>query len=417
RSCRSYGNRCARPGDAMIKTERELAVLGGQPLFTHPLHVGRPNIPDRAAVLKRIAASLDRAWLTNDGPLVRELEAKLSDYIGVRHCVAMANATVAMEVLARALELTGEVIVPAFTFIATPHAFSWLGLQPVFCDVNRSTHMIDVRSAERMITERTSAIAAVHLWGGAADVEALDDLATRHNLALVYDSAHALGASAHGKRVGGFGDAEVFSFHATKFFNTFEGGAVTTNNDGLAERLRLLRNFGFAGYDNVIAHGTNAKLSEAHAAMGLTMIEHVEALSDRNGITWRRYAEALPHPGVKLLRPIETNSSNYQYVVCEVTDDAPLTRDQLLNVLWQENVRARRYFFPGCHRTEPYAGANQTLPVTEEIAARVLVLPAGALITADEIAKVVHLIERAFENAARLRDRLPEYMPPGAFKA
>ncbi len=401
----------------MIKTERELAALGGEPLFAQPLHVGRPNIPDRAAVLTRIAASLDRAWLTNDGPLVRELEAKLAGYIGVRHCVAMANATVAMEVLARALELKGEVIVPAFTFIATPHAFAWLGLKPVFCDVDRATHMIDVHSAARMISERTSAIAAVHLWGGAADVEALEALASRHNLALVYDSAHALGASARGRRIGGFGDAEVVSFHATKFFNTFEGGAVTTNNDALAERLRLLRNFGFAGYDNVIALGTNAKLSEAHAAMGLTMIEHVDGLSERNGITWRRYSEALRHPGVKLIRPDDPGSSNYQYVVCEVTDDAPLTRDQLLNALWQENVRARRYFFPGCHRTDPYAAANQSLPVSEEIAARVLVLPAGALITADEIAKVAGLIESAFESADRLRGRLPEYMPPGAFKA
>ena len=368
-------------------------------------------------MLTRIAASLDRAWLTNDGPLVRELEAKLADYIGVRYCVAMANATVAMEVLARALELKGEVIVPGFTFIATPHAFAWLGLKPVFCDVDRATHMIDVRSAERMITERTSAIAGVHLWGGAADVTGLEALAERNNLALVYDSAHALGASAQGKRVGGFGDAEVFSFHATKFFNTFEGGAVTTNDDALAERLRLLRNFGFAGYDNVIAHGTNAKLSEAHAAMGLTMIEHVDGLSERNAITWRRYAEALRHPGVQLVTPSDPASSNYQYVVCEVADNAPLTRDQLLNVLWQENVRARRYFFPGCHRTEPYAVTNESLPVTEEIAGRVLVLPAGALITADEIAKVTGLIESAFDSADRLRDRLPEYMPPGAFKA
>ena len=401
----------------MIKRAADFACMGGAPVFAEPLHVGRPNIPDKAAVIARIEASLDRGWLTNDGPLVRELEEKLAAYLGVSHCVAMANATVALEVVARALSLRGEVIVPAFTFVATAHAFSWLGLKPVFCDVHRATHMIDVAAAAAAITPRTSAIAAVHLWGNACDVEGLADLARQHQLALVYDAAHALGAAAAGKRVGTFGSAEVFSFHATKFFNTFEGGAVTTNDGELAARLRLMRNFGFAGYDNVIALGTNAKLSEAHAAMGLTMIEHVDELSARNRSTWHRYAGAIPQTGLKLVRPLRADGSNYQYVVCEVTDEAPLTRDQLLNVLWQENVRARRYFFPGCHRTEPYASLQQKLPVTEEIAARVLVLPAGAQMSEDDIERVVALIQAAFACADELREALPAYLPPGAFKA
>jgi dTDP-4-amino-4,6-dideoxygalactose transaminase len=402
----------------VIKPLEQFAVMGGTPLFPQPLHVGRPNIPDKKAVLKRIEDSLERGWLTNDGPLVRELEDELASYIGVAHCVAMANATVAMEVLARALNLQGEVIVPGFTFIATAHAFSWLGLTPVFCDVDRDTHMIDVASAERAITPRTSAIAAVHLWGSACDVDALDDLARRRNLALVYDAAHALGASANGRKVGSFGNAEVFSFHATKFFNTFEGGAVTTNDAALAERLRLLRNFGFAGYDNVVTLGTNAKLSEAHAAMGLTMIEHVDELSARNRETWRRYADMLGSiDALELIEPGHATESNYQYVVCEVKEGAPLTRDQLLNVLWQENVRARRYFFPGCHRTPPYASAHTSLPVTDDVATRVLVLPAGAQISGKEIAQVVGLIAGALECADQLRDHLPQLMPPGAFKA
>ncbi len=400
-----------------MKTQVEqFAVLGGSPLFDQPLHVGRPNIPDKQAVLARIEASLDRGWLTNDGPLVRELEGALADYLGVGHCVAMANATVAMEVLARALGLKGEVIVPGFTFIATAHAFSWLGLQPVFCDIDRETHMIDVRSAEKLIGPRTSAIVGVHLWGSACDVDALDALAARHNIPVIYDSAHALGAVVGTRRVGGFGSAEVFSFHATKFFNTFEGGAVTTNDAELAARLRLMRNFGFAGYDNVVALGTNAKLSEAHAAMGLTMIEHLEELSTANQHTWERYAGTTQHSGLRMLQPRAGCRSNYQYVVFEVTDEAPLTRDQLLNVLWHENVRARRYFFPGCHRTEPYATTAVSLPVTEAVADRALVLPAGALMTEAEIGKVAGLIARAFACGEQLRTRLPAYMPPGAFK-
>jgi dTDP-4-amino-4,6-dideoxygalactose transaminase len=401
------------------KSISDLAVLGGRPLFAVPLHVGRPNVPDKQAVLARIGEALDRKWLTNDGPLVRELEKRLADYLKVPHCVAMANGTVALEVLARALNLSGEVVVPAFTFIATPHALAWMNIEPVFCDVDPVTHCIDVISAESAISTRTTAIVAVHLWGTACDVAALDAFANRNKLPLIYDAAHAMGATVQSTRVGNFGTAEVFSFHATKFFNTFEGGAVTTSDADLAARLRLLRNFGFAGYDEVVALGTNAKLSEAHAAMGLAMIERVDQLMDRNAATWARYSDALRgDAALRLLGPRDGYGSNYQYVVCEVTDQAPLTRDQLLNVLWQENVRARRYFFPGCHLTPPYILRQQpALPVTEKLAERVLVLPAGAGITEKEIDDVLALLSFALDHAAELKQRLPQRLPPGAFKA
>jgi dTDP-4-amino-4,6-dideoxygalactose transaminase len=403
----------------MKQTVSELAVLGGKPWFDQPLHVGRPNVPDKDAVLARIGDALDRNWLTNDGPLVRELETRLADYLKVPHCVAMANGTVALEALARALNLTGEVVVPAFTFIATAHAFAWMGIEPIFCDVDADTHCIDASSVESVISTRTSAIVAVHLWGSACAVDALAELAARCRLPIIYDAAHAMGATVRGTRVGNFGTAEVFSFHATKFFNTFEGGAVTTHDAALAERLRLLRNFGFAGYDEVVALGTNAKLSEAHAAMGLSLIEHLDTLLDRNAATWARYADALRgNSALRLLGPHDGYGSNYQYVVCEVTSDARLTRDQLLNVLWHENVRARRYFFPGCHRTPPYILRRQpALPVTEQLADRVLVLPAGASITEAEIDGVLALLDFALTNAQQLKDKLPEHMPAGAFKA
>jgi dTDP-4-amino-4,6-dideoxygalactose transaminase len=396
-----------------------LAVLGGPPSFAEPLHVGRPNVPDVDNVLGRVRQALERAWLTNDGPLVRELEQKLARYLGVPHCVAMSNGTAAMEVVARALNLTGEVIVPAFTFIATPHAFAWLGLEPVFCDIDPETHTIDAQAAEQLISSRTSAIVGVHLWGRACNVTALQQLADRHHIALIYDAAHAMGASFGKQRVGNFGTAEVFSFHATKFFNTFEGGAVTTKDAALAARLRLLRNFGFAGYDEIVALGTNAKLSEAHAAMGLALVEHLDKLIDRNAHAWVRYAESLRGlNGCKLMQVQDGYGSNYQYVVVELDDDFPLTRDQLLQVLWQENVRARRYFFPGCHRVQPYVSRRQpSLPVTEVVTDRVLVLPAGATISDDEIDGVVQLIRLACDQATVLRERLPATVPSGGFKA
>jgi dTDP-4-amino-4,6-dideoxygalactose transaminase len=331
----------------------------------------------------------------------------------------MANGTAAMEVVARALNLTGEIIVPAFTFIATPHAFAWLGLEPVFCDIDPATHTIDARAAEQLISSRTSAIVGVHLWGRACDVVGLDQIAARHHIALIYDAAHALGASFGKQRVGSFGTAEVFSFHATKFFNTFEGGAVTTRDAALAARLRLLRNFGFAGYDDIVALGTNAKLSEAHAAMGLAMVEHLDGLIDRNAQSWVHYADALRGlSGCKLMQVQDGYGSNYQYVVVEVGDEFPLTRDQLLQVLWQENVRARRYFFPGCHRVQPYVSRQQpSLPVTEAATDRVLVFPSGASISDDEINSVVQLIRLACDQAAHLRELLPATIPPGGFKA
>jgi dTDP-4-amino-4,6-dideoxygalactose transaminase len=261
-------------------------------------------------------------------------------------------------------------------------------------------------------------MAAVHLWGSACDVEALEAMAARHDLPVIYDAAHALGATAGSVRVGNFGVAEVFSFHATKFFNTFEGGAVTTNDTALAAELRLLRNFGFAGYDHVVAAGTNAKLSEVHAAMGLALLDNIDTLLAANRQAWQRYANALrDRPELYVLQPRAGSGSNYQYVVCEVTEAAPLTRDQLLQVLWQENVRARRYFFPGCHRGAPYAARAQALPVTERLAEHVLVLPAGATITAAQIDAVADTIDLAFAGADALRRHLPAQLPPGALKA
>ncbi len=403
----------------MKQSVRDLAVLGGAPMFARPLHVGQPNIPDKAAVLALIGAALDRSWLTNDGPLVRDLEKRLADYLKVPHCVAMANGTVALEVLARALDLSGEVVVPAFTFIATAHAFSWVGVEPVFCDVDPQTHAIDVASAEQAISMRTSAIVAVHLWGTACDVEAVDALGARAKLPVIYDAAHAMGASVGSTRVGNFGTAEVFSFHATKFFNTFEGGAITTSDADLAARLRLLRNFGFAGYDDIVTLGTNAKLSEAHAAMGLSLIDGLDHLLDRNAATWVRYADSLRSSEVlRLLGPRDGYGCNYQYVVCEVSDASPLTRDQLLSLLWAENVRARRYFFPGCHRTPPYIMRRQAaLPVTEDLSNRVLVLPAGATIREAEIDGVLELLGFALDHADELKARVPERLPPGALQA
>ena len=403
----------------MKRTVQQLAVMGGAPAFAQPLHVGRPNIGDRAALQNRINGALDRRWLTNDGPLVRELEAKLADYLGVAHAMAVCNATVGMEVLARALALSGQVAVPAFTFIATPHAYSWLGLEPLFCDVDAATHTLDANDVAGALTAGVSAIMAVHLWGGICDVPALSTVAQKQGVPLLFDAAHAFASSLHGVRAGGFGNAEVFSFHATKFFNTFEGGLITTNDDDLARELRLMRNFGISGYDAVDTYGTNAKMNEVCAAMGLTSLEAVPQLLALNKSRAEQYGAQLAGlSGLRVVAPAMRGSSNHQYFVIEIGSAAALTRDQLMALLWSENVRARRYFFPGCHRTPPYAGNNQrALPVTDRLVEEVLVLPTGGSVSEEEVAIICDLIRLALSNGDRLAGVLPASLPPGAVQA
>lgn len=320
----------------------DLAIFGGAPAFDEKLHVGRPNIGDRKRLLERINDLLDRRWLSNTGPYVREFEQRVADMLGVKHCIAMCNGTVALEIAFRAAGLNGEVIVPSFTFIATAHALQWQEITPVFCDIDPHTHNMDPRQVERMITPRTTGIVGVHVWGRPCDVEALTEIAHRHNLTLLFDAAHAFGCSYKGQMIGNFGDAEVFSFHATKFFNTFEGGAVVTNDDDLAAKIRLMKNFGFTWYDKVDYIGTNGKMNEVSAAMGLTSLESMDEFIAANYRNYNQYHQELADvPAVHLLVYDDKEKCNYQYVVLEVDEAVTLVdRDQLVDILFAENVLA-----------------------------------------------------------------------------
>ncbi len=391
----------------------DLAVFGGPQAFAETLHVGRPNVGDRAALLARINDLLDRRWLTNNGPFVQEFEQRAAELMDVKHCIAMCNATIALEIAIRALGMTGEVIIPSFTFVATAHALQWQEITPVFCDIDPATHTIDPRQIERMITPRTSGVIGVHLWGQTCDAEAIEEICRRRKLKLLFDAAHAFGNSRAGRMVGGFGDAEVFSFHATKFFNTFEGGAVTTNDDELAKKMRLMKNFGFAGYDNVIYIGTNGKMSEMAAAMGLTSFESMDEFISTNRRNYEVYRrETRDIPGVRLMQYDEAERCNYQYIVFEIDRAATkISRNDLIKILWAENVIARRYFYPGCHRMEPYRSyyphAGLLLETTEEVCERVLLLPNGTAVGENEIKQICQIIRLAVEHAAEATARLP----------
>ena len=278
------------------------AIFGGTAQFEETLHVGRPNIGDRQRLLERVNKMLDRRWLSNEGPYEKQFENEVQKLTGVKHCIAMCNGTIALEIAVRALGMTGEVIVPAFTFVATAHCLQWQEITPVFCDIIPGTYSMDPDSVEKLITPKTTGIIGVHCFGVPCDVDRLKVVAERHNLRLLFDAAHAFGVTHNRSFIGNFGDAEVFSFHATKFVNSFEGGAIVTNDDDLAQRIRLMKNFGFDRLDSVVYLGTNGKMNEACAAMGLTSLESMDRFKERNKANFLLYQSMLNEiPGCRQL--------------------------------------------------------------------------------------------------------------------
>jgi dTDP-4-amino-4,6-dideoxygalactose transaminase len=363
-----------------------------------PLHVGCPNIGDRSVFLERVNKILDRRWLSNNGPVVQEFEQKVSEILGVKHALAMCNATAAIEIACRALGLKGEVIIPSYTFIATAHALQWQEITPVFCDLDPMTHNIDPEKIDRLITPRTTGIIGVHIWGRGCETEAIEGIASRRGLKVMFDASHGFACSKGGRMIGTFGECEVFSFHATKFINSLEGGVVTTNNSDLANRMRMMTNFGFTGYDRVEYLGINGKMNEISAAMGLTNIESMAKIVEINRRNYDAYRTGLTGiPGISLISYDPSERCNYQYVVIEVDPAvSPRCRDEIVVALHKENIMARRYFWPGCHQMEPYRSlqpnAGLLLPETERIAARVIILPTGQAVDVKSVQRVCNKI-------------------------
>lgn len=390
-----------------------LAIFGAAPAFTQQLHVGRPNIGNREQFLARVNEILDSRWFSNHGKFAIELESRIAKQVGVTHCIVACNATIALELLIRAVGMRGEVIVPSFTFVATAHALQWQEVTPVFADIDPETHCLDSAAVEKMITPRTTGIIGVHVWGEPCAVDTLHSLATQHKLQLIFDAAHAFGCAHRGRMIGSFGHAEVFSFHATKFVNTFEGGAIVTDDGDLAAKLRLMQNFGFSGYDNVIYLGTNGKMSEVCAAMGLTSLDSLDEFVEHNRanyMAYRHHTESIP--GLKIFQIDESEKRNFQYVVAEVEDTAGLSRDELIDTLHAENIVARKYFYPGVHRMEPYRSnfphAGLLLPHTETLCKKILVLPTGTAVSSKDVERICTIIDTAVRNAPSVRRRLSE---------
>lgn len=389
----------------------DFALFGGPKEFPEVLLVGRPNTGDRATFYARLDQILDSGRLTTAGPMVQQFEERVAEIAGTKHCIATCNGTIALEVMIRAAGLTGEVIVPSMTYVATAHAVRYLGLTPVFADLNPATGCIDPEAVEDLITPRTSAIIGVHLWGQPCDTTQLAKLAEAHGLTLFFDAAHGVACTLADRPIGSFGLAEMFSFHATKVANAFEGGAIVTSDDEFARRARMTHNFGWTeGFATAFA-GTNAKMTEAAAAMGLTSLEALDVAVAANYSNYERYSAGLAGiPGVTVHRYDEHNRNNYQYLTVMVNEEEHgLPRDTLLDVLRAENVIAQRYFSPCVHQLEPYRTERpRRLPATERMSAQVMSLPTGPSVTPEQITQLCALIRTAVEHGPEIAARRRE---------
>ena len=393
------------------KALSDLAINGGPVTFATPKLFGRPNLPDLDGLMSELQGTLSSGWLSNGGPKLAQFEGLLEDTTGATYCVATDNGTAALQLTARALGMRGRVIVPSFTFVATAHALKWQHIEPVFVDVDPISHCIDVAAVEAHLQNGTiDGVCGVHLWGNLCNTSALAALSARYGVPVFYDAAHALACTdSTGIRVGNHGSAEIISFHATKFINACEGGAILTNDRLLAERLRRLRNFGFDDAGDSQMCGVNAKLSELGATVGLHSLRHLDRIVATNRRNLARYRTNLRGlAGIRIVAPTDPDNANCQYVVADVAAaEAGVTREQLMSYLRAEGVLVKAYFTPPCHQSTAYRNTTDVaLPVTEDLAGRLICLPTGLAMSpedVDKICELIHFIVRVSRKNARIQ--------------
>lgn len=362
------------------------------------IQVTRPYLPPLEELLPLLHKIWDSRVLTNGGPLHAELERELCDYLGVPYVALVNNGTLALILALKAADLSGEVITTPFTFVATANALRWCGLDPVFVDIDPHTMNIDPHRVRAAITEKTSAILAVHVYGNPCDVDELEKIATENNLKLIYDSAHAFGVRCHCGSVLKHGDLSVMSFHATKVFNTFEGGAIVCKDAQLKSTIDRLKNFGLVSENELIGIGLNAKMSELNAAVGLIQLRHVDQIIATRRAIHEAYCAALEGcEGIQLPKtPIQINS-NYAYFPILVRTEYPLSRDELATYLSQYGIYTRKYFYPlvtDFKSNKRYTFAtNADLQNAKNVSERVLCLPIYPDLTKQVITQIANLIK------------------------
>ncbi|MBQ8739405.1 MAG: DegT/DnrJ/EryC1/StrS family aminotransferase [Clostridia bacterium] len=363
-----------------------------------PINVTRSSMPLFEEFCEEIKELWDSHWLTNMGKKHKQLQTELEKYLNVPHVTLYTNGHLALEnvLAALGLEKGGEIITTPFTFASTTHAIVRCGFTPVFCDVNDKDYTMDVTKIESLITDKTVAILPVHVYGNMCNVEEIDKIAKKHNLKVIYDAAHAFGVTYNGVSSASFGDASMFSFHATKVFNTIEGGAVTFGDDNLVQILNDIKNFGIRGPEDVEYIGGNAKMNEFQASMGICNLRHIdEELAKRKRAVEHYRSRLSGVDGIKLCPEQDGVVSNYAYFPV-VFDGYKYTRDDVFSMLREKDIIARKYFYPltnafACYKNFPNAGEDKT-PVAKHIAHRVLTLPLYADLTNEEIDQICDII-------------------------
>ncbi len=357
------------------------------------INVTRSSMPSYEEYCKAIKPIFESRWLTNMGPLHNEFMDKVGSYLGVDNASLFTNGHLALCVAIRALGLTGEIITTPFTFASTTHAIVDCGLTPVFCDVNPDTYTIDADKIEELITDKTSAIMPVHVYGNVCDVEKIDAIAKKHNLKVIYDAAHVFGVKIGDRGIGSYGDISMFSFHATKVFNTIEGGCLTYSDKSLESKISSLRNFGITSPESVDMLGTNAKMNEFQAAMGLCNLKNIDECIEERKVaeeTYRARLEAVD--GIKLC-PIQENVTQNHAYFPVVFDRYKYNRDEVAQKLSENGIFARKYFYPITNEFSCYKGKYKgETPIAKNISEKVLTLPMYAGLTGDEVNMICDVI-------------------------
>lgn len=360
--------------------------------------VTQPFLPDLNEFTPYLEKIWNNRWLTNNGPFHQQLEAALCEYLGVDHVSLFNNATIALITALQALRISGEVITTPYSFVATSHSIMWNGLEPVFVDIDPTTFNIDPSKIEAAITPRTTAIMPVHCYSNPCDVEAIQKIADNYGLKVIYDAAHAFGVNYKGESLLKWGDLSILSFHATKVFNTFEGGAIISPDAKTKQRIDNLKNFGITGELTVTAPGINGKMSEINAAFGLVQLKHIDqAMAQRQAIDERYRTELAGVIGITLYQHDPHANSNFSYFPILVEAEYPLTRDELYEKLKVHGILSRRYFYPLISNMPMYRGLETAdcthLPQANALAEKVLCLPIFNDLTDAELMLIINCVK------------------------
>jgi len=358
--------------------------------------VTKPFLPSEKEFRAYVKSIWERQWLTNNGPLVNTLELKLKQYLGVSHMLFVTNGTIALQLAIKALNIKGEIITTPFSFVATTSTIVWQGCEPVFVDIDPGTLNIDPSKIEAAITPKTTAILATHVFGNPCDITAIQAIADRHNLKVIYDAAHCFGTFYKNRSVFEYGDVSVTSFHSTKLYHTIEGGAVFTQDPELLRTMALMRNFGYSGVDTFSEEGINAKNSEFHAAMGLCNLRHVDEILKKRKYLYEQYLQRLSNLNVQFQK-LE-NEQDYNYAYFPIIFESEALMHQSKAKLELAQIYCRRYFYPSLSSL-PYV-KNQPMPVCDSIASRIVCLPLYHTLSLSDLDLICRLLLRAqnFDN-------------------